>query len=180
MSPKQSSKIHTSERTPLLRDEPQDQPNDNAADGSSSNKPTRKHSRSPRFVIMCILLATLAVGIGDQLEETPLMRIFESVYCYQYWETHDPSLLNMGRDRVGPGAVGGVDEWHCKIPDVQGRVATLAGYQTLFDGIPSLLLAIPFGIAADKIGRRPILLLSSSSFAIASLWKLFICELIQE
>ena len=39
-----------------------------------------------------------------------------------------------------------------------------------------LLLAVPFGIAADCIGRRPFLLLGLCSFPLRYAWIQFICE----
>lgn len=39
-----------------------------------------------------------------------------------------------------------------------------------------LLLAIPVGILADRIGRRPLLLLGFSSFAIRHLWIQIVCK----
>lgn len=81
----------------------------------------------------CVFL----LQMGDQLADTPQTRIIEGIFCYKYWEKADPSKLLLSRDVVGPGAVGGVDEAWCKLPQIQGQVAHLKGYQIMFDGIPS-------------------------------------------
>ena len=93
--------------------------------------------RSPRFIITWLIMAIIVVDVAEQLAEAPQMRIFESIFCYQYWEQNDPSKLRIGRAGVGPGAIGGVDEQWCKLPQIQGKVAAIRGYQTMFDGIPS-------------------------------------------
>ena len=129
------SKLHglrePTETSPLLRP-------DSPITGEILDVPLQSsHARSPRFIVTWVILVVMMVLVGDQLAEVPQMRIFESIYCYQYWEKVDHTKLLVGRAGVGPGAVGGVDEKWCKIPQIQGKVAELKGYQTLFDGIPS-------------------------------------------
>ncbi|KAG8627406.1 hypothetical protein KVT40_004889 [Elsinoe batatas] len=130
---------------------------------------------SPRSIITLILVVVMIFSLGDQISDTPMKRIFESIYCYEYWEEHDPSKLLVGRDLIGPGAVGGVDEKWCKVAAVQSQVATLGGWQIFFDGMPALLVAIPFGILADRIGRKPIVWLGIFSFLLRISWQQFIC-----
>lgn len=84
-----------------------------------------------------MLLIIGLLTIADALADSPLKRVFESIYCYEYWEEHDPSKLLVGRDAVGPGAIGTVAEKWCKIPTVQAEVATLRGWQIFINGIPS-------------------------------------------
>jgi len=68
--------------------------------------------------------------------EPPLTRVYESIYCYEYWEQQDPSKLLASRESVAPGAVGGVEERFCKVPSVQASVALLQGNLSLFNGMP--------------------------------------------
>lgn len=143
--------------------------------------------RSPHFIILCMCAVVFLLQGGDQLADAPQTRIIEAIFCYRYWEQNDPSKLLVGREAVGPGAIGGVDESWCKVPAIQSQVAHLKGYQMLFDGFPSvycyqvvqdmiandilgLLLAVPVGILADRIGRRPILLLGFISFSVRHMW----------
>ena len=103
--------------------------------------------------------------------EPPETRIFESVICYRYYEQADPSRIRLGRELVGPGAIGGVDEMWCKADAVQDELAALNGFQSFFDGFPALLLALPFGWAADRFGRWPFLVLNLVQFAVRSCWR---------
>jgi MFS family permease len=49
---------------------------------------------------------------------------------------------------------------NCKSPQVQGELALINGWKDTFDQLPGILLALPYGFAADRIGRKPILALS--------------------
>lgn len=110
--------------------------------------------------------------VADQIAESPETRIIESVICYRHYEQVDPSKINLSRDAVGPGAIGGVDEHWCKTAAIQNPLAELNGYRQLLDGIPALLLAIPFGWAADspKCGRWPIVFLNLLHVTLRAGW----------
>jgi len=130
--------------------------------------------RSPNFILVIVMITVILLTAGDRLADAPETRIFESIICYKYWEKNDPTKLSLPRSALGAGAIGGVDEQLCKITDVQSSIAHLVGYLKFFDGIPALLFAIPFGIAADRIGRRPIFLLGCFSFVLRLAWIQFV------
>jgi len=121
------------------------------------------------------MLSVLLFCMGDQLMDGPQTRIFEAVICYRYYEEIDPTKLLVGREAVGPGAIGGVAEMFCKVDAIQSDLAALRGWQQLFDGMPSLLLAMPMGWVADRFGRRPIILVGAVSLMIRSVWIQFVC-----
>lgn len=116
------------------------------------------------------MLIVLLVSLGDQLQESPETRILESVICYRYYEQEDPSKLLVGRDAVGPGAIGGVPEMLCKADEVQSQLALLKGWQLLFISVPSLLLSLPVGWAADRYGRKPFLVAGMAAFVLRAFW----------
>ncbi|KAI7353679.1 MFS general substrate transporter [Hortaea werneckii] len=158
----QSSLKHQSatETTPLLSTE-----NGTIEDIQSTHLPRRWQT-----LTYLLMLVIFLVGASDSIVESPTTRIFESVICYRYFESEDPSKIQLGRAVVGPGAIGGVEERFCKADSVQQQLASLAGYQTLLEGFPSLLLAVPFGWFADKYGRKPVLMLGLFSFLLKLLW----------
>ena len=133
---------------------------------SEESNPLSRLWQSPATFVLWLLGTILLLSLGDQWAENPQLRIFESVICYRYYEKVDPSKIIVGRDAVGPGAIGGVDEMLCKVDAVQGDVAMLRGWQQLFDAFPSLLLAIPIGYAADRFGRRPFVLAGLISYVL--------------
>ncbi|OTA34584.1 hypothetical protein BTJ68_06666 [Hortaea werneckii EXF-2000] len=160
-TPKSSLKYHVAtETTPLLSTE-----NGTIEDIQSTHLPRRWQT-----LTYLLMLVIFLVGAGDSIAESPTTRIFESVICYRYFESEDPGKIQLGRAVVGPGAIGGVEEQYCKADSVQQQLASLAGYQTLFEGFPSLLLAVPFGWLADKYGRKPVLMLGLFSFLLKLLW----------
>lgn len=153
----------TIESTPLLSvtDE-----HDHKSDGNSR----RESWQTSENITLLVMLIVLLLSLGDQLMENPQIRIMEAVVCYRYYEGADPSKLLLGRDAVGPGAIGGVEEMLCKTDDVQSELAMLRGWQQLFDGIPNLLLALPFGWVADRYGRKPLVVAGMLAFVLRAGW----------
>ncbi|KAK0327886.1 hypothetical protein LTR91_001493 [Friedmanniomyces endolithicus] len=125
---------------------------------------------SRRCLTQVLILVVILASAGDQLQESPQTRIFESIICYRYYEVADPGKLLLDRGSVGPGAIGGVAEIHCKVNAVQEQLAMLRGYQQLLDGIPALMLALPFGWAADRFGRKPLLSMGLLSAVFRFAW----------
>ncbi|KAL1647328.1 hypothetical protein SLS58_002656 [Diplodia intermedia] len=111
------------EQSPLLPQHP----------APSASKAAQGRSKwSPAAISYLFLLVIIAGVAGDAVSTPALTRIYESIYCRQYFAEHDPSLI--GRD-------GGdnVPEKLCKIAEVQGQVAMLKAWQTFFDAIGSRL-----------------------------------------
>jgi len=121
------TRVVAAEDTPLLRTNSQP---------ISQKGVSESHHITTRWIVPTILAIIVILQCGDQLMEPPLIRVFESIYCYQYWEQQDPSKLLASRENVAPGAVGGVEERFCKVPDVQASVALLQGNLNLFNGLP--------------------------------------------
>ncbi|KAJ5280716.1 hypothetical protein N7478_006088 [Penicillium angulare] len=97
----------------------------------------------------------LAVEIGFAFIEGPMVRIFESIACRQWYLTADPSQI---------GANGQVPEEMCKGAEVQAELAAVKGYHMFFDGLLCALLAIPYGLLADRQGRKSTLVLGLPGF----------------
>lgn len=92
--------------------------------------------------ILCTLMYLL-MGIGYFISTAPQLRLLESIICQQYYEGSESS-----------GSEAGIPEHLCKEGPVQAALAQLLGWQSFFDNIPGLLLALPYGILTDKYGRR--------------------------
>jgi hypothetical protein len=122
--------VYETEITPLLGSNTKSHDGMLKKDGSAQ--------MSPRTILIIMGVMILIVQCGDQLSEAPFTRIFESIYCYQYWEQEDPTKILIPRSAVGPGALGGVEEQWCKVAEVQGKVAMLKGTQQFLDCIPSM------------------------------------------
>jgi MFS family permease len=107
------------------------------------------------------------VDMGQSLAVAPRTRVYEANLCLTHYLRHDPNAI---------GADGTVPEQLCKIDAVQQKMAMIFGWQETFDAIPSILLAIPFGTLADKVGRKWTLTGSLIGLQLNNLWVLVICE----
>ena len=157
------SRPTTHEETPLL------------SENSQHTIPDLKPCRPYRNVLLLLCAILILVQCGEELSESPQTRISEAIICYRHYETADPSKLLADRSSVSPGAIGGVAEELCKIEAVQNQLSSLRGWQGFLNGGPSLLLALPFGWAADRYGRKPILFLGVLSFVLQAAWVQAVC-----
>ncbi len=81
--------------------------------------------RKSRRIVYTMMLVVLLIGLGENWMETPQTRIFEAIICYKYYEREDPSKIEIGRQLIGAGAIGGVPEHLCKVEEVQSELAML-------------------------------------------------------
>ncbi|KAI8238806.1 MFS efflux pump atnC [Colletotrichum sp. SAR 10_98] len=128
-----------------------------------STESTAGHGDSIYWRPIVVVAVMLFIdGLGNCMSLAPQTRLFEDIVCRQHYKVDD----NI------PGS--GPSEEMCKDPAVQDVVAELFGWQTFFDGIPGLILAMWFGVLADKQGRRRVFFLSVVGQVLGACWVLFI------
>jgi hypothetical protein len=115
--------------------------------------------------LACVLIAI--IDMGAFLADAPRTRVYEANICLAHYRDLDPAA-------IGPD--GTVPEKLCKVDAVQQRLAAIFGWQDMFDAIPSIFLAIPFGTLADKVGRKWIFTASLIGLELSSAWVLMVCE----
>lgn len=125
------------------------------------------------FLALIIGSIVLLVDLGTFLAQAPLVRLFESIRCLEFYQQHDPSVI------IYPpgGGLGTVPEKYCKIDPVQDTVATIIGWQQLWDAVPGVLLGVAYGALADKKGRKLVLFLALLGAELGALWIAFVCKL---
>lgn len=128
----------------------------------------KKQSKRWIFLIVYLFFLIVTIDAGSFLAEPPMTRVFEANLCLRYYEKHDPSKINND---------GTVYEALCKINEVQEKLAAIMGWSELFEAIPGILLAVPYGALADKYGRKWIFTLSLAGFFLDSAWTVVICYL---
>lgn len=104
-----------------------------------------KNKQSWQILLVGALLILLT-DFGFFLSIPPQTKIFEDILYRQYYESHPQSAQSSEQDR--------------KIIPVQSELAQINGWKDTFDAVPSILVAVPYGARADRIGRKPCLLLS--------------------
>ncbi|RFU76785.1 hypothetical protein TARUN_5456 [Trichoderma arundinaceum] len=121
-----------------------------------ASPPTIKASRwqvkTTKSIVRTLAFLEFTIIGSGMLLLIPLYRLIEDSVCHVYYK--DDSL-----DMI--------DEMKCKTDEVQARMAYLLGWLGLFHSIMSLLTTFPFGILADKIGRKPTVLLAYGGMALS-------------
>ncbi|KAK5989003.1 Efflux pump ustT [Cladobotryum mycophilum] len=127
-----------SETTPLLQENGGDEPD---------QQPNLRAQAQRLLLLVCVSI--VAIDFGSYLSYAPQIEIFESIICRR--------LHSSGLDFV----------YHannstsvCKSDDVQSELALLVGWNQSFNQLPGILLALPYGLMADRVGRKTVLLLS--------------------
>ncbi|KAF5720124.1 major facilitator superfamily transporter [Fusarium mundagurra] len=153
-----------SESTPLL----QPDLNGSAPTRSSPTKDRviqwrttwQRHFSQWSALYVCSLFILL-VDVPNFLSEVPKLRMLELGLCRDYYAVTDPSVI--GRD-------GSVPEHLCKVNEIQSALAKMRGILGMIEGIPGLMLAIPYGVLADSKGRRLVTGLSLLGFVLRDIW----------
>lgn len=128
--------------------------------------PPKKKKPWVLLVVLALFLVAV-IDVGSFLAEPPKTRVYEANICLSYYREHDTSVI---------GADGTIPEKLCKIDAVQQKLAMIFGWQETFDAIPAVLLAVPFGTLADRIGRKWIFTASLMGLQLNSAWILLICK----
>ncbi|PYH42457.1 MFS transporter [Aspergillus saccharolyticus JOP 1030-1] len=98
-----------------------------------------------RRLLVSLIAILLSFQIGGQMIGGPMVRVIEMIACNNYWRRQDPARLPMA---------GHLPEHLCKAAEVQTEVATVKGYSDLLEGLLCAICAIPYGLLADRYGRR--------------------------
>ncbi|KAF7181873.1 hypothetical protein CNMCM7691_001170 [Aspergillus felis] len=143
------------EDAPFLLEDLRSQPTAGDVPPDDSSSDTVLPEKSRRRLVITLVAIMLTFAIGGQMIPGPMVRIIEAIACDDYWRAHDPSRLQ---------ASGHVVEQLCKIKEVQEEVTTIKGYMDFFEGLLSVLCAIPYGLLADRYGRRRAIRLTIPGF----------------
>ncbi|KAI1465416.1 MFS general substrate transporter [Daldinia caldariorum] len=105
--------------------------------------------------LLCIIILISSSSSG--FVDIPKTRLLEDAACRQYY----------GLDGT---AAGPIDEKHCKVNAIQNKVALTLAIQSSADAAVGFLAAFPWGLAADRIGRKPIAALALTGTLLGTLW----------
>lgn len=112
-------------------------------------------SKQWRILVIGSLIILLA-DFGGYLSAPAQIKIFEDILCRQYYSSSD-------------------DESACKAAPIQSELAFINGWNDTFIALPSIFVAVPFGLLADRIGRKPCVLLGFLGVVLGDIWTRLVC-----
>ncbi|KAK9425496.1 putative Major facilitator superfamily transporter [Seiridium unicorne] len=121
---------------------------------ASINVP-KVHNGNTIVILLCGILLVAASANG--FVNIPLTKLVENVVCHQYYD--QAQSLDVP-----------IEEKLCKVPAVQSKMAYIFATVDVCEAIAGLLAAFPWGIAADRIGRRPVFATALTGIALSILW----------
>ncbi|KAE9374833.1 MFS general substrate transporter [Stipitochalara longipes BDJ] len=153
-------------------DEPASETSPLVADGSESrdapeSATTQGPHPHPKFlrVAAIVIVAVFFIEVASYMTKAPLMRLLEDVICRSYYESTEPPTIDLSIP---------IPEGDCKSPWIQSKLAMLRGWDTVISCIPGLLLSVPYGVLADKRGRKFVLILALGGVLLGLLWALIV------
>lgn len=159
--------VHAHETTPLLATEPstqqgvsqqrQDEYFEENVD--SISRPTQHSARV--LTLVCTLLMLL--DIAGFLGMAPQIQIFEDIICQNYYAGQLNQIDTLP-----------VNE-RCKIEPVQSELAVIQAYKDTFEQLPGIVFGVVYGLLADRVGRKPILLCGMLGLSLSGLWVKVVC-----
>ncbi|KAI1323370.1 MFS general substrate transporter [Xylariaceae sp. FL0255] len=159
------SEITITEQTPLVRKSPTletdaiptDQP------GIFSSLPpfptAIRRPQNPDLLVGILTLVIFIASASGGFLNIPMIRVFEDILCRQYYD----KIRN--REDGAP-----IDEGMCKVDAIQSELAYLFAVMAALNAGLSCLSALPWGIAADRIGRRQIYAIGVTGMALSIIW----------
>lgn len=108
----------------------------------------------PVIARLCLLAACW--DFATYFNIAPLTAVYERIIC----------------DRLADGDA----NYNCKAAPVQSQLASLKAWKEAISQIPCVLLAVPFGVLADRIGKKPLLMLFFLGAGLADVWIKAICN----
>ncbi|KAJ4400236.1 hypothetical protein N0V85_005804 [Neurospora sp. IMI 360204] len=145
-----------------------------------NNNSHQKQKRTHWTPIILIQLMVFLSAMGVVISFAPRTRLFEDIICRKYYAIHNRTMetttttLLSVTTNLDLSQAQAPSESQCKIAPVQDALAELFGWQTFFDGIPGLLLAMYYGVLADKKGRSAVLFRSLLGQVLAAGWVLYV------
>ncbi|KAK3988824.1 general substrate transporter [Cladorrhinum sp. PSN332] len=136
---------------------------ENVDDREGINEPTSgwvrltKGLQVQQYGKIIFLLATLMflITTSGMMFLIPIFRLVEDAFCHVYYEK-DPSEP--------------IEERLCKVDGVQKQLAYLGGLGAMINSVVGMAAALPYGVLADKIGRKPTFILSYIGIILAFSW----------
>ncbi|RDW79795.1 hypothetical protein BP6252_04433 [Coleophoma cylindrospora] len=121
-------------------------------------------THSPRVVIGVMVFTIFVLSFASTIMGLPALRIYEDIICHRYYE----NVSGLGHI----GLEGKIDEGLCKGDEVQNELNIILGVKQFLTAVPAMLVAVPYGLLADRIGRKPVFGIVVTGYIVSNLWSL--------
>ncbi|KAF5026536.1 hypothetical protein F66182_1396 [Fusarium sp. NRRL 66182] len=150
---------------PLLDLEPleDDAESDNGSlyshpDPAPSYRFSRWGVNSPRRIVILVAIVKFFFALSGMMLLLPTVRLIEDMFCHVHYQDPSSDII---------------DEMKCKVDEIQSRLGYLYGWTGLVSSVIGLLVAFPYGIMSDKIGRKPTVMFAYGGVAVTFLFSPF-------
>ncbi|KAI1421741.1 MFS general substrate transporter [Xylaria sp. FL1777] len=154
---------NASESTPLLRESRDNNIRDVPDQSVSPETLHVAHRRRKWRVVLLLYIYVFFMMLGDSLYPAAMIQVLEDIICENYYAT--PSGIVALRQLLDP-------DNRCKAYAVQKELALVRGVQQLVPVFAGVLCTVPYSLLAERIGRKPVLILSGAGTAFAFAWVL--------
>ncbi|KAI2472605.1 MFS general substrate transporter [Annulohypoxylon bovei var. microspora] len=146
------------ESSPLLTDQrprrPSHLPTLSVASIASVHVP-KVHNGWAIVNLLCIIAFTASASSG--LISIPVTRVVEDVVCRQHYGVEESAGVP-------------IDEKQCKDDGIQSKVAFVMALSGSLDALVGFLAAFPWGLVADRIGRKPVFVIALFGMVLNIFW----------
>lgn len=98
-----------------------------------------KAPKNKQWILFLVCVVIVTIEFGSYLSIAPQTQILESIICRRFY----PGNSN-------------IDNVLCKRVEVQSELALINGWKDTLDALPGILLALPYGLMADRLGRKKV------------------------
>lgn len=125
----------------------------------------KAHFKRWSIVYICGLFV-LFVDFGSYFNSPSRLRMIEGATCRRFYRLENALLID---------AQGEVPEKFCKLDPIQEELAFINGWKGSIDAFICMIFAIPWGVLADKKGRRFVAFISVTGILLNELWYIVVC-----
>ncbi|KAI8630121.1 major facilitator superfamily transporter [Xylariaceae sp. FL1651] len=104
----------------------------------------KAHNNTTIINVLCVIIFVVSCSAG--FLDLSMTRLVEDALCHEYYNVENWNLP--------------IDEKQCKEAPIQEKLAYLLAILSSANSIAGFVAALPWGLVADKIGRKPVVALA--------------------